>query len=191
MTPEWNKKRQLTVDWLLKNFPKTFETMKPLKVGIFSDIRALELEDKPSNVWIRKALHMYTSKMAYLVKLIEGSKRIDLAGEGAGMVTADEEKIAKASIAEKKAFYQALEIKKKNWDEKAEKIKALKAKKNKEASEKAALEKKGKMNEVTGRKILSLKKKPTKATASLLENLDENSKKTLLKIKKKKTLECV
>ena len=47
MTPEWNKKRQSTVDWLLKNFPKTFETMKPLKVGIFSDIRALELEDKP------------------------------------------------------------------------------------------------------------------------------------------------
>lgn len=191
MTPEWNEKRQLTSDWLLENFPKTFKVMKPLKVGIFKDIRALELDDKPSNVWLRRALHLHTSKMHYLEKMIEGAERIDLEGEGAGIVSADEEKNAKTTITERKAFYQAQKDKKNDWREKGKKIKALKAKKNKEASEKAALEGKEKINEITGRKILSLKKKPIKASASLLENLDENSKKTLLKIKKKKTLECV
>ena len=191
MTPEWNEKRQLTTEWLLENFPKTFKVMKPLKVGIFKDIRALEIDDKPSNVWLRRALHFHTAKTHYLEKMIEGTERIDLEGEGSGLVSADDEKNAKITLAERKAYYQAQKDKKKAWQERVKKIKALKAKKNKEASEKAALEEKEKINEVTGRKILSLKKKPIKATASLLENLDNNSKKTLLKIKKKKSLECV
>jgi ProP effector len=85
---------------LARAFPKCFfilETRRvPLKVGIRADIIA-KLGAEPTALQI--ALQFYTHNKIYLKKLVAGAQRFDLAGEPAGIVTADQEAQAKEILA--------------------------------------------------------------------------------------------
>lgn len=68
---------------------------RPLKIGIFHDLRAAG-HPRPA---IHKALAVYCSRGRYLKALRAGMPRLDLQGQPVGVVTADEEAVAKAKLA--------------------------------------------------------------------------------------------
>lgn len=75
---------------LVEKFPKCFapkgEDKRPLKIGIYHDIRAA-LPELPA-MKLHPALYDYTSGATYLRNLIEaGAPRFDLNGEPSGIVT--------------------------------------------------------------------------------------------------------
>lgn len=90
---------------LAKVFPQCFhwEKPKPLKIGIFNDIRAA-FEQTPeqwadmSLLQIRKMLYVYTHRYAYQKALATGGPRYDLQGQPAGAITAEEQQIAAANL---------------------------------------------------------------------------------------------
>jgi sRNA-binding protein len=87
---------------LMQNFPKVFAPFSawkrlPLKIGIHDDIIAAMPGVAVSD--IGTAMRIYTTTHAYLRSLIEGAERIDLAGQPAGIVTADTAEFARASLA--------------------------------------------------------------------------------------------
>jgi sRNA-binding protein len=69
---------------------------KPLKVGISNDL--LVAKTDLSNTELRRALAAYTNSIGYLSKMLEGAARIDLDGEPAGVVTAEEARHAWAKM---------------------------------------------------------------------------------------------
>jgi ProP effector len=87
---------------LMQNFPKVFAPFSawkrlPLKIGIHDDIIAAMPGVAVSVT--RTAMRIYTTTHAYQRSLIEGAERIDLAGQPAGIVTADAAELARASLA--------------------------------------------------------------------------------------------
>lgn len=87
---------------LMQNFPKVFAPFSawkrlPLKIGIHDDIVAAMPGVAVSD--IGAAMKIYTRTHAYLRSLIEGAERSDLAGQPAGVVTADAAELARASLA--------------------------------------------------------------------------------------------
>ena len=100
---------------LVEAFPRCFSIYegrrRPLKLKIDLDIlTALNGAVTPAE--LQKALGAYTSNSSYLGHILKGAWRVDLAGEPAGVVTADEEAHAKAALArirakEKKRTAQA------------------------------------------------------------------------------------
>jgi ProP effector len=96
---------------LAQMFPRTFFVVgaarRPLKVGISRDLMAAGTG--LSRARVRHALHHYTRSIGYLTAMTVGAARVDLNGEPAGSVTADEaahaaERLARirAAIEEKK-----------------------------------------------------------------------------------------
>jgi ProP effector len=88
---------------LAEQFPQTFVAEKhqphrPLKWGIAADIaaRCPELKRRARGT----ALSVYTGRIAYLQSLVAGAARIDLDGNPAGEVTAEEAEYAAARLAE-------------------------------------------------------------------------------------------
>lgn len=150
MTQEWKEKRQEAINWLYETFPKTFNELKPIKVGIFNDIRDFEGHNKPANIWIRRALHMHTSRIRYLKNSTVGSMRIDLVGQGAGEVTLDEENNAKKMLFEKKAKNQENIKKNQALKVKRKKTKNIAPKNDTEINQEIG---------VIGEQILAIKKK--------------------------------
>jgi ProP effector len=73
----------------------------PLKLGIHRDILAAR-PGGLSGIRLRRALRHYTNNAAYLQVCFAGSARIDLDGELAGKVTADEAVHAAARLARRK-----------------------------------------------------------------------------------------
>jgi sRNA-binding protein len=83
---------------LMQNFPNVFAPFSawkrlPLKIGIHEDIIAAMPGVAVSD--IGTAMRIYTTTHAYLRGLIEGAERIDLAGQPAGIVTADAAELAR------------------------------------------------------------------------------------------------
>ena len=96
----FNKKRQEALAWLYRNFPQSFSRSNfyPLKVGISDDIFALSVDDKPANRWLRTALSYYTQSRYYLLAMRVDTPRLDLNGNAAGVVTQEQEDLAKARL---------------------------------------------------------------------------------------------
>lgn len=99
-----NKNReanQAAVALLVNEYPETFssEEPKPLKIGIQEDLVS---EEKVSRGKIKRALATYVRNPRYLQSLVEGADRVDLKGESAGKVSAEEEVHAKAKLDEYK-----------------------------------------------------------------------------------------
>ena len=96
----FNKKRQEALSWLYQNFPQSFSRSNfyPLKVGISDDIFALSVDDKPANRWLRTALSYYTQSRYYLLAMRVDTPRLDLNGNAAGVVTQEQEDLAKAQL---------------------------------------------------------------------------------------------
>jgi sRNA-binding protein len=95
---------------LAEAFPKTFfvyqEHRHPLKLGIDLDILAALASAIPP-AELHRALGFYCSNPSYLGRLREGTSRLDLDGKPAGVVTADEEALARARLASIKAKKEA------------------------------------------------------------------------------------
>ncbi len=95
--PVWLEQAQYGVELLKAYFPACFKEMKeikPLKIGIKQDLVKylstrddIVLGDKACMV---SSLAYYVSSAAYHRNMIEGSMRIDLEGNTAGLVTAEE-----------------------------------------------------------------------------------------------------
>jgi ProP effector len=89
------------ITWLAERFPNCFSIYagrrRPLKIGIRDDIIAA-VGDAGAPDKLRAALRRYTRNEIYLSKLRASALRIDLNGQLAGAVTAEEAKIAKAWV---------------------------------------------------------------------------------------------
>jgi|SRR5215472_14125298 len=87
---------------LAEFYPKCFsiyeERRRPLKLNIHLDIQAA-LDSAITPAELHRALGTYCSNPIYLGTLRKGAWRLDLNGEPAGVVTADEEAHAKAALA--------------------------------------------------------------------------------------------
>lgn len=109
--PKWLDYVQYGVELLKAYFPAGFKSaneVKPLKKGIKQDLvkrlstlENIVTEDKACMV---KSLAYYVNTAAYHKSVIEGATRIDLDGQPAGVVTAEE---AKYSIDRHQAKLQA------------------------------------------------------------------------------------
>jgi ProP effector len=90
------------IELLCERFPQAFSrhTPRPLKVGVYADVLAALDAVQPRD--LQSALRACTSNARYLRALSAGACRIDLDGKPAGTVTAEDEKVAKARLADKK-----------------------------------------------------------------------------------------
>ncbi len=93
-----------TLELLYTLFPKAFikeGNCKPLKIGIFNDLRAaIEGRDDITVTKCRAALSFYTGRLRYLFSLKEGAPRIDLEGNECETVSKEHADFAKARFDE-------------------------------------------------------------------------------------------
>ena len=82
-----------TIELLAETYPQCFSVFekrrKPLKVGIHNDVLAA-LDGAITAKELSVAMRVYCGNRFYLRACIEGAPRIDLKGEVAGSVTAEE-----------------------------------------------------------------------------------------------------
>jgi ProP effector len=115
--PAWLEHAQYGVELLKAHFPLCFreaKEVKPLKIGIKQDLVKL-LSTRDDIVTTDKAcmvnsLSYYVNSTAYHKSVIEGATRIDLEGNAAGTISAEEAKYStdcrQAKLQKKKAFVQ-------------------------------------------------------------------------------------
>lgn len=84
---------------LMEAYPKTFDrkNVRPLKIGIQEDLVA---DEKVAKNKIKRALASYVRSLNYYRSLREGSERIDINGEPAGVVTKEESDHARDKLKE-------------------------------------------------------------------------------------------
>lgn len=109
--PRWLEYAQYGVELLKVYFPGSFKSMsevKPLKIGIKEDLlkrlstlETIVTEDKACMV---KSLSYYVNTQSYHKCVVAGAERVDLDGQPAGIVTAEE---AKYSVEKQQAKLQA------------------------------------------------------------------------------------
>lgn len=94
------------LNFLSQSFPQCFITegsVKPLKVGIFQDLATRLGENAPvSKTQLRQALRVYTSSWRYLEATKEGVNRVDLDGQAAEQIDAQQAEHAAKLLAESK-----------------------------------------------------------------------------------------
>jgi ProP effector len=90
---------------LAELWPRCFVVLekhrRPLKTGVHADILAAG-QGAVTVDEIKLALRRYCGSIGYLTACTEGADRIDLAGEVAGHVTADEARFATERLAQRK-----------------------------------------------------------------------------------------
>ena len=112
---------------LAERWPKTFypesKKRKPLKVGIFEDLKAAAPDIDPK--MLRLALRVYTTSGTYLFACSEGYKRVDLNGNA----------VAEVSQKDKARAGEILEVRKNKEKVRAEaqKVEAERLKRKEEA----------------------------------------------------------
>lgn len=97
--PAWLEHAQYGVELLKAYFPECFKDMKeikPLKVGIKQDlVKLLSTRDEivtTDKACMVNSLSYYVNSTAYHKSVVEGAVRIDLDGNPAGTITAEEAK---------------------------------------------------------------------------------------------------
>ena len=104
------RRARIAAELLCGRFPRTFSRRgpQPLKVGVYGDVlAALGKAVQPRD--LQSALRAYTGNRGYFRALLAGACRIDLDGKPAGTVTPEDEKVAKARLAEFKKGVAASE----------------------------------------------------------------------------------
>ncbi len=152
MTPQWFEKRAKAMIWLKTVFPESVGIGAPLKVGIFDEIRTFEAADKPALIWLRRALWFHTSRTTYLKKIMVGAKRVDLMGVITGEVLESEAKNGSERFNKIREKQEKIKMKR-------QERKSILAKQQEVKAE--PIKKEEPLNAMTGRKILTLKKKQT------------------------------
>jgi ProP effector len=105
------RRRQRTLDTLAilaEWFPAAFTLHLPLKAGIHLDLR--ERAGAITNMELGEALKFHCNAVAYRLALKDGATRIDLDGQPAGVVTAEQAARAKAEIAEIRERRRQLQV---------------------------------------------------------------------------------
>lgn len=84
---------------LMDAYPKVFDrsNVRPLKIGIQEDLIA---DEKVAKNKIKRALASYVRSLNYIRSIREGVERVDINGEAAGAVTAEEALHAKNKLKE-------------------------------------------------------------------------------------------
>lgn len=87
------------IAWLAERFPACFDLKRrrPLKIGISQDLIALQQEEL-GGMDLKRAIRRYCTHPRYRKMLKEGAIRIDLQGQPAGVVTAEEAENARAQL---------------------------------------------------------------------------------------------
>src|SRR5262245_15876337 len=102
MSQSRNQAVTAAIALLAERYPKCFSVYegrrRPLKIGIHKDILAA-VDGALTPLELGKALGAYCSNPVYLGHTRKGAWRLDLDGNPAGVVTADEEAHAKATLA--------------------------------------------------------------------------------------------
>ena len=80
----------ILMDQFPRAFPRAYDALRPLKIGILADVTARMPDADPA--LLRRALANHTSRDGYLLALIHGrgDRRYDLDGQPAGTVTPEE-----------------------------------------------------------------------------------------------------
>jgi ProP effector len=119
--PAWLEQAQYGVELLKAHFPLCFKDMKevqPLKIGIKQDlVKALSTHEEiviSDKACMVNSLSYYVNAPAYHKRIVEGTTRVDLQGNPAGIVTADEAKYSLDCKAAKFQKKQLHAVKKKN-----------------------------------------------------------------------------
>jgi sRNA-binding protein len=106
MSQGHNQAATAAITLLAETFPRCFSVYegrrRPLKIGIHKDILAA-VDGALTPLELSKALRAYCANGAYLHSSREGAQRIDLDGNPAGIVTAEESQGAKARLTARKA----------------------------------------------------------------------------------------
>jgi ProP effector len=79
-------------------FPKAFGPRQPLKYKIHEDLLSAGVEHKVAAA----ALSSHCNNPRYLMSMVEGATRVDLQGQPAGVVTAEEAARAQQRLAERR-----------------------------------------------------------------------------------------
>src|SRR5262249_33309804 len=102
MSRHHNQAVTAAITLLAETFPKCFSVYegrrRPLKLGIHLDIQTA-LDGAITPAQLGKALGIYCATQVYLAHPRTGAGRLDLDGNPAGTVTADEEAHARATLA--------------------------------------------------------------------------------------------
>jgi sRNA-binding protein len=106
MTNTKNAAALATLAQLAERFPRCIYPVdtkrRPLKIGIAADIIAA-VGNTIAPAAVKAALRVYAGSTGYLSRVLTGAWRLDLAGDKADVVTADDEAHAKARLAERTA----------------------------------------------------------------------------------------
>ena len=99
------RSRRAREEWLpalIDRYPETFfedpKARKPLKIGIHKDILADE-GNQLASYQLTSALRWYTGALGYQLSIKAEAERIDLAGQSAGQVSAEDAKAAAEKVA--------------------------------------------------------------------------------------------
>jgi ProP effector len=118
MSKGWDRRNSLAcLLQLVRQFPAAFRIdgpRKPLKIGIEDDLALRGI----SRDVIQRGLDRYCSNSRYRVALQEGAARVGLAGQPAGVVTADEAADARQQLAEEKQSVAAKRLRQQQLAEK-------------------------------------------------------------------------
>jgi sRNA-binding protein len=123
----------------LELFPRCFTRFRrrPLKIGIHNDI--IDRVGELGAVELKSAMRCYCGQRVYLMACTEGATRIDLDGNAAGIVTAEEAAHAKAALDRltQKAFARAFAKRRQAREERSARLveerKAVRAESNAKA----------------------------------------------------------
>src|SRR5262245_35267721 len=110
MSQSHNQAATAGIALLAEFYPQCFSVYegrrRPLKIGIHKDILAA-VNGALTPLELHRALGIYCSNPVYLSNTRSGAWRLDLDGNPAGVVTADEEAHAKATLASIRAKKEA------------------------------------------------------------------------------------
>ena len=117
--PKLNNSKEV-IAYLAKQFPLCFIAegeAKPLKIGIFQDlVKRLENETGISKTQLRSALRLYTTSWRYLYGIKVGAERVDLDGNGCGVLEQEHVDFAREQLEQAKSRVKAQRKEKKQQE---------------------------------------------------------------------------
>lgn len=115
---------QAALKLLMETYPEVFnrENVRPLKIGIQEDL----IEDgKVAKNKIKRALASYVRAPQYFRSMVEGADRVNLQGESAGAVTAEEAAHALEKLKEFKKRRREIQLEREKAEREQRKVERL------------------------------------------------------------------
>lgn len=139
--PKLNNSKEV-IAYLAKQFPLCFIAegeAKPLKIGIFQDlVKRLDSETCISKTQLRSALRLYTTSWRYLYGIKVGAERVDLDGNGCGLLEQEHVDFAREQLEQAKSRIKAQKKEKKQQEAESAEKKPVKSRFNANTNAKKA-----------------------------------------------------